>query len=315
MEYRVLGKTGLKVSTVGVGCWQMGGLAGADSGWTGTTDEESIATIHQAKEIGINLLDTAEGYGRGHSEEVIGRAVKGIRDAFVIASKVRPITDEANEDKARQRILEACEGSLKRLQTDWIDVYQLHAVPHEATMPVVMATLAELKTQGKIRWFGISINDTDAIQKLLTLGDLATVQVGYNLLSRSGEAALKLAKEENLGALIRVPLASGALSGKYFNTRPSLDEKDRRQERFTSDKAVRSFERLSALQFLTTGGRRTMVQAALRFILDTDGVTSVIPGAKNRAQLADNAGAMDVPPLSVAERARAIEIADSVEGF
>jgi len=314
MEFRTLGKTGLKVSSVGVGCWQMGGVVGK-SGWTGTTDEESIATIHRAKEIGVNLLDSAEGYGRGHSEEVIGRAVKGIREAFVIATKVRPVADDPSEENARQRILDACDGSLQRLQTDYIDVYQLHAVPHQATMPVIMDTLAELKQAGKIRWFGISTNNTDAIRKLLKLGELATVQVGYNLLNRNGDAALKLAHEEHLGALIRIPLASGALSGKYFNTRPELDAKDQRLERFTSVKAVSTFEKLSDLRFLTEGGKRTMVQAALRFILDTQGVTAVIPGAKNRQQLGDNAGTMDIPPLTDEERTRAIAIADAVEGF
>jgi aryl-alcohol dehydrogenase-like predicted oxidoreductase len=315
MEYRILGKTGLKVSTVGVGCWQMGGLAGSDSGWTGTTDEESIATIHLAKEIGINLLDTAEGYGRGHSEELIGEATQGIRDHFVIATKVRPITDDPNEDRAKQRIVEACEGSLKRLRTDRIDVYQLHAIPEESTMPIVMDTLADLKTQGKIRWFGISIDSVDAIQKLLALGDLATVQARFNIRDRVGESALQFAKKENLGTFIRGPLDSGALSGKYFNVRPNLDGKDRRLDRFTSDKAVRTFEKLSELLFLTEGTNRTMVHAALRFVLDTEGVTAVIPGAKSRAQLESNAGAMRVASLTDEERARAIEIADSVEGF
>ena len=314
MEYRTLGKTGLKVSSVGVGCWQMGGLVG-DSGWTGTTDEESIATIHRAEELGVNLLDTAEGYGRGHSEEVIGRALEaGRRDRFIIATKVRPVTDDPDEEKARKRIVEACEGSLARLKTEVIDIYQLHAVPEEATMAVVMDTLAELKKEGKVRWFGISTNDTDAIRQLLNLGDLATVQARFNIRDRRGADALKLAEEENLGTLIRGPLDSGALSGKYFNTRPELDSKDQRLDRFTSAKAVRTFEKLSEMTVLTAG-KRTMVQAALRFILDTPGVTSVIPGTKSRAQLEDNAGAMDVPPLSEEERTRAMAIADSVEGF
>lgn len=309
MNYRVLGKTGIKVSSVGVGCWQMGGLAGG-SGWTGTTDEESIATVHHAETLGVNLLDTAESYGQGHSEEVIGKALKGQRDRFVVATKVRPLTDEPDEGKARQRLVEACEGSLRRLQTDHIDLYQLHAIPHEKTMPAVMETLARLKSEGKIRWFGISTNDTAAIRKLLALGDLATLQVGYNLLSRSGEEALRLAREENLGTLIRVPLASGALSGRYFSTVPQLDPKDRRLERFTSQQSMAAFKKLAELSFLTEGGRRTMVQAALRFILDTEGVTAVIPGAKNRKQLEENAGAADVPPLSAEERARAMAIAD-----
>jgi aryl-alcohol dehydrogenase-like predicted oxidoreductase len=314
MEHRILGKTGLKVSSVGVGCWQMGGLVG-DSGWTGTTDEESIATVHRAQDLGVNLLDTAEGYGRGHSEEVLGKALRGRRDKFIIATKVRPITDDPDEGRARARITEACEGSLRRLQTETIDIYQLHAVPHENTMPAVMNTLASLKQQGKIRWFGISTNDTAAIRKLLALGELSTLQVGYNMLSRSGEEALRLAKAENLGVLIRVPLASGALSGRYFNTVPQLDPKDRRLERFTSEKAVSAFRKLSELLFLTEGGKRTMTRAALRFILDTEGVTSVIPGAKSRKQLEDNAGAMDVPPLTPEERARAMAIADAAGGI
>ena len=314
MKYRILGKTGLEVSTVGVGCWQMGGLVG-DSGWTGTTDEESIATIHRAEDLGVNLLDTAEGYGQGHSEEVIGRALKDRRDRYLIATKVRPVTDDSDEGKARQRIREACDGSLQRLQTDHIDVYQLHAVPHEKTMSVVMDTLADLKREGKIRWFGISTNDTEAIRKLLALGELATIQVGFNLLNRSGEEALRLAASENLGSLIRVPLASGALSGRYFNTRPELDTQDRRRERFTSDQAVATFQRLEELLFLTEGNRRTMVQAALRFILDTEGVISVIPGAKSRPQLEENAGAAEVPSLTPEERLRACVIANSVEGF
>ena len=311
MEYRILGKTGLKVTSVGVGCWQMGGLVDGQ-GWTGTSDEESVATIHRAQELGVNLLDTAEGYGRGHSEEVIGTAlVDGRRDKFVIATKVRPLTDEPDTDQARRRVIEACEGSLRRLQTDYIDVYQLHAVPHRNTMATVMDTLAELKKQGKIRWYGISSNDTDMIRQLVALGDISMLQLTYNMLSRDDEV-LRLARQEDLGTLIKGPLSSGALSGRYFGTVPQLDAQDRRQDRFTSDQAVAAFAKLNELLFLTEAGRRSMVQAALRFNLDTPGVTAVIPGAKSRAQLEDNAGAMDVPVLTDEERSKAIQIADEV---
>lgn len=310
MEYRVLGKTGLKVSRVGVGCWQMGGVT---AGWTGTTDNESIATIHRAEELGINLLDTARTYGEGHSEEVIGEALKDRRERYVIATKVAPITDDPDQEKARQWIVEACEDSLRRLRTDYIDVYQLHTVPHEDTMAAVMDALAELKKEGKIRWFGISTNDIGAIRKLLTLGDLAMVQVGYNLLYRDGEEILRLAASEDLGTLIRIPLGSGALSGRYFNTRPELDDEDKRLKRFTSARAIETFQKLNELLFLTEGEKRTMVQAALRFILDNDGVTSVIPGAKSRVQLEENAGAAGVPPLTAEERTRACAIGDSLE--
>ena len=188
MEYRGLGKTGIRVSSVGIGCLQFGG----DHRWTGITDEESIATIHAAEGLGINLLDTARSYGDpdGHSEEVIGMAVHDRRDRYVIASKFRPITDDPDESRAREEVFEACEGSLARMRTDYIDVYQLHSVPHERTMPAVMDALAALKVQGKVRWFGISNNDVGAIRKLLALGDISVLQVGYNLLSRSGQAAL-----------------------------------------------------------------------------------------------------------------------------
>ena len=309
MQYRVLGKTGLRVSTVGIGCWQMA----ADGSWgKGATDEESIATIHRAEELGINLLDTSASYGGGHSEEVIGKALKDRRSQFIVASKVRPEPDDTGEDGVRQQIVDICEGSLQRLQTDYIDIYQLHRDPPSNMMAVVMDTLTDLKRQGKIRWIGSSTNDSGVIRQLLELGDLAVVQVGYNLINRGGESTLALAKAEGLGTLIRMPLAAGALTGKYFNVVPALDEGDVRTTRFTGDRSEAAFRRLSDLLFLTQDGRRSMIQAALRFVLDTQGVTTVIPGAKDRKQLEENAAAANVPPLSGEERSRAMAIAGEV---
>ncbi len=312
MEYRILGKTGLRVSAVGIGCWQMA----IDGSWgTGGTDEESIATIQHAETLGINLLDTSASYGGGHSEEVIGRALQDRRDRYIVATKVKPVTDDPDEDNARQQIVQICEASLKRLQTDYIDILQLHRDPHEQTMAAVMDALADLKRQGKIRWFGISSNNTQVIGQLQALGELAVVQVGYHLINRGGESTLAHAKAENLGTLIRMPMASGALTGKHFNKEPSLTGNDLRKSRFTSEKGVAAFKRLAELLFLTEGGRRTMVQAALRFVLDTDGVSAVIPGARNRKQLEENAGAVDVPPLTPDERSRAMLIAGEVSSF
>ena len=309
MEYRTLGKTGLRVSTVGIGCWQMGGVVGS-RGWTGVSDGESIATIQHAETLGVNLLDTAEKYGRGRSEQVIGKALKGRRDRYVIATKVDPISADPDAVRVSERIQAACEGSLRRLQTDYIDVYQLHHEPHEDAMVLAMETLARIKEAGKVRWYGVSCDEVEPVRKLLALGAIASLQVGYNLLNRGCEESLQLAKDENLGTLIKIPLASGALSGKYFGARPELDDVDPRRERFSSDGAAATLNGLSKLLFLTDGGRRTMVQAALRFVLDTEGVTSVIPGAKSREQLEENAGAMAVPPLSADERSRALDIAD-----
>ena len=309
MEYRSLGKTGLKVSTVGIGCWQMGGVVG-DRGWTGVTDAESIATIQHAETLGVNFLDTAEKYGRGRSEKVIGEALKDRRNRYVIATKVDPISKDSNAIRVSERILSACEGSLKRLKTDYIDVYQLHHEPHIEAMELAIETLEGLKQKGKIRWYGISCDEVNPVRDLLRFGDITTLQFGYNLLNRTCSNSLELAKNTNLGTLIKIPLASGLLSGKYFDIQPHLDDVDPRKSRFSSVGALEALIELSNLRFLTGKGDRTMVQAALRFVLDTDGVTTVIPGAKNRQQLEENAGAMTVSQLSDEELTLALQIAD-----
>ena len=305
MEYRKLGKTGIKVSRIGLGCYQMGGTHGG-AGWPGMDDEESIRTIQHAHTLGVNLLDTAEGYGDGHSERLIGRALVGRRDRYVIATKVAPPDEDESESEARQRVKTACAGSLQRLRTDYIDVYQLHGVPPTRLMPAVVEELAGLQQAGKIRCWGISTNDGEAIRELLGLGDLAMTQVGLSIVNQTADDALSIALEVNMGTLIRVPLAQGVLTGKYFDSQ-HLDSKDRRYERFTNPRARAALAKLAELRFLADQGR-TMVQAALRFVLDTPGVTSAIPGAKDRAQLEQNVGAEKVPPLSLEERTRAMDI-------
>ena len=306
MEYRVLGKTGIGVSCIGLGCWPMAGMAGG-ANWSGIDDDESVATIQHAESLGINLLDTANGYGAGHSERIIGRALRGRRERYVIATKVAPRTDNPDEP-IQQYIARNCEGSLERLQTEYIDIYQLHGEPDEADMPAIVEALTRLVEKGKIRCFGISTYETEVMRSLMALGDLTMAQIGYSIVNPVGKAGLRFAAEENLGTLIRVPLAQGALSGKYFDSLSRLDTQDRRHERFDNPRIHSALRKLSELSFLVAGGKRTMVQAALRFVLDTPGVTSVIPGAKNRAQLEENAGADCVPPLSADERMRALAI-------
>lgn len=314
MEYRTLGKTGLRVSAVGVGCWQMGGVVD-HRGWTGVTDEESIAIIHRARELGVNLLDTAEAYGGGHSEEVIGRAITGMRDDFVISSKVRPLVDDCSDEEAKTRVREACEGSLQRLNTDFLDLYLLHAEPFEPTQSAVIAAFEELREQGKIKAFGISTNDIEISRTLMTYGDLSVLEVGYSLLELETTETLAFAAENELGTLIRKPLASGTLTGKYFGLKPELETDDLRYGQLNSDHGHEVLEKLKDLLFLTREGERSMVQAALRYILDTEGVTAVIPGAKSRQQLEDNVGAADTPQLTQEERDRALEIAQQIGPF
>ena len=306
MEYRVLGKTGIEVSCVGLGCWPMAGMAGG-ANWSGIDDAESIATVQHAESLGINLLDTANGYGAGHSERIIGRALRGRRERYVIATKVAPRSEDP-EEPVQQYIARNCEGSLERLQTDCIDIYQLHGEPDAADMPAIVEALTRLVGEGKIRCFGISTYETGIMAALMALGNLSMAQIGYSIVNPVGQAGLRFAAAENLGTLIRVPLAQGALTGKYFDSLSLLDAEDRRHERFDTPRIRSALTKLSELSFLVEDGKRSMVQAALRFVLDTPGVTSVIPGAKNRMQLEENAGADRVPPLTDDERSRALAI-------
>ena len=224
MKYRTLGETGLEVSEIGLGAFPISGRQQRADGsievWSGTSDAESIALIHRCEELGVNLIDSAEGYGDGHSEELVGHALQGRRDKWIIATKVQPNRDiDQNDEKSvHNRIVEACENSLKRMQTDFIDIYQLHAIPHEWAMPAVMKTLEKLQREGKIRWYGISTNNREAIDKLRALGPIHILQIGYNLLERSADELLHWSKEQKIGTLIRVPLAKGQLTGKILWT-------------------------------------------------------------------------------------------------
>ncbi|HEY7709588.1 MAG TPA: aldo/keto reductase [Candidatus Entotheonella sp.] len=320
MNYRTLGQTGLQVSEVGLGAMPFGGMVtqadGTSFGWTGTEDQECIALVHRCEDLGVNLIDTAEAYGDGHGETVIGQALQGRRDRWIVATKVNPNQGSdattPNEDAVRKRLTEACEQSLQRLQTDYIDLYQLHRIPHAWAMPVVMATLAELQQAGKIRWYGISTNDREVIDQLRTLGPLHVLQVGYNLLERDADALLNWALDEHIGTLIRVPLAKGMLTGKYSGPRAlSMPEGDHRHERFNRPETQEGLSKLTELGFLQTP-KRSMVQSALRFVLDHPGVSCVISGAKTRQQAEENARASDVSSLTQEELARALPLADAI---
>jgi myo-inositol catabolism protein IolS len=321
MNYRPFGKTGLNVSEIGLGAFPISGMQKRDDGsmhgWSGVEDNESIELIHRAEGSGVNLIDSAESYGTGHSEVVTGKALKGRRDKWVVATKVTPNRglerDRPDETAARKRIREACEGSLKRLEMETIDLYQLHAIPHKWAMPVVMDELGKLRAEGKVRFYGISTNNQAAIETLRSFGPVDVLQVGYNLLERSADDLLTWAKSQEIGTLIRVPLAKGMLTGKYFGQdAQALPENDLRYERFQKPETRDGLIKLPQLSFLQTE-KRSMVQAALRFVLDHPGVSCAIAGAKNREQIDHNVVASEIPSLSDEELAKALPIADTID--
>lgn len=320
MNFRRLGQTDIDVSDIALGAYpiarQQQKADGTIEVWSGASDDESIALIHRAEELGVNLLDSAEGYGGGHSEILVGQALMGRRDKWVVATKVQPnrgLDKNRPDDVAvRKHMISACEDSLKRMQTDFIDVYQLHAIPHEWAMPAVMESFAKLKADGKIRWYGISTNNQAAVEKLQAFGPIHVLQIGYNMLERSADALLHWAKEQDIGTLIRVPLAKGQLTGKYFGENAQqIPENDLRYERFQRTEVQDGLKKLPELLFLQNENR-TMVQAALRFVLDHPGVSCAIAGAKNREQIEANVKASELAPLTQAELDRALPIADQV---
>ncbi len=318
MEYRQIGSTDMKVSVIGLGTWPMGGIDGGvigeskkvqKLGWSGAVDEESMKTVRRAEELGVNFLHSSEAYGGGHAETVLGTALKGRRDRFIVATKVRPIMESGDVAAARQRIHEALEGSLRRLQTDYIDIHQLHSFPHKDTTAAVMEEYAKLQQQGKVRHLAISATDPERIRELKGLGDLVAIMFGQNLMTARDDETFDLAAQLNLGTVILSSLHQGVLAGQWFGKVPDIGPDDKRYSNFTSAGATKAFQVLKELEFLTEGGDRTMAQAAFRYLIDMPGVTSILTGALRPGQIEENVGALETRPLTATETERALAIA------
>lgn len=291
MQYRTFGKTGWQVSAIGMGCWAIGGNM-----WGPTDDNDSIQAIHASLDAGVNLLDTADAYGIGHSEELIKRALGGRRDGLFIATKFGNWARGQGHPlsfTSRYHIFGCCDASLYRLGTDTIDLYQCH-IGNPPDPDLFLDALDELVQAGKIRAYGISTNSLDAVKAFNARGTCSVVQLDYSILNRKPEAdILPYCHENNIGTLIRGPLAMGKLTGK-MTPETTFPENDTRQRWTEGDKAgfLRDLEAVEQLRFLASDGR-TMAQAALAFTLARPGATVAIPGAKNEAQARANAAAAD----------------------
>jgi len=317
MEYRTLGKTGLKVSEVGFGAWAIGGpakLGDREIGWGAVNDEVSIRAVHAALDAGVNLIDTSDAYGLGHSEEVLGRALEGRRDSVIIADKFgnRVVNGEWLKDFSRTWIEQACDASLQRLKTDHIDLYQAHSAfePEQYTDEMI-ETLEDLKSAGKIRHYGISVKETAHGPGVIRRWpQLEAIQVVYSILARQAEAELfPLAQEHDIGILARVPLASGFLTGK-FKPDVTFPPDDHRSGSYPPEKAREIVTSVEKLRFLERDGK-TLAQAALQFCLMHPAVSTAIPGARNPEQATGNAAASDGALLTTEEVA---QIRETVSG-
>jgi aryl-alcohol dehydrogenase-like predicted oxidoreductase len=304
LKTRPLGRSGIEVTAMGVGLWAAGGGT-----WGPTDDRESLSTIAAALEAGVTFFDTADVYGIGHSEELLGKAMKGRRDRFLVATKIGWVGfDGARKRSAYDtvdKLVAGVEGNLRRLQTDHVDLIQCHVDFREPNMEIFLAGFQKLRRDGKVRAYGLSTSDLEYLKAFNADGGCASLQIDYSLLNRTAEAEIfPYCRQHNIGVIVRGPLAMGILTGK-LSLESRFGAGDFRQKWLEDRKQRAVFEqdlaKVAALKPLAAG--RTLAQFALQFALAHPAVSTVIPGAKTPAQLADNVGAARLPPLTAAERA------------
>lgn len=298
MKYRNLGRTGLRVSVVGLGTMVHAGHFGP------MKDEESLGAIDTALDLGVNFIDTSDAYGAGYSETLLGNALKGRRDKVIIATKGGNVMTGPNRGKrifAADYIDGVLHESLKRLQTDYVDLYQLHN-PNVDVIENgdVWEVLERRKKEGKIRHYGVSINTMEEGVAAVKNGRSGTIQVEYNLLAQEpAEAFFSLAQAANIGIIARVPLKRGILTGKLTAAdEQRFQGEDVRARSFKGEAFRKELAKAEQLGFLVHGPVKSMVQAAVAFCIAHPAVGTTIPGARNAAQMRENAagGDIELPP-------------------
>lgn len=289
MEYRKINGTDINVSVVGLGCWAIVG----DATWGHQDQTDTEETIYAALDAGINLFDTAEMYGNGYSEEVLGKLLKGKRESVVIADKV------SRQNLSAQKVVTSCENSLQRLQTDYIDLYQIHWPNNDIPAEETVSSLNRLKKQGKIREYGISnfgVNDLDTI---IPCSGCRTNQLPYNLLWRSIEFEIsEKCRNNNIGIICYSPLAQGLLSGKFASA-DDVPEGRARTRHFSSNRPQarhgepgfesRTFAAINRIRTLCETAGESMAPVALNWLIHQPGVLTVTAGARTRKQVRSNA--------------------------
>jgi aryl-alcohol dehydrogenase-like predicted oxidoreductase len=295
MKYRNFGKTDLHVSEIGFGAWAIGGgamIGNVSIGWGDTNDELSKQAIHAAIDKGINFFDTADIYGLGHSEKILGETI-GKRKDLIIATKVGNVSrnNEFTIDYSKQYILSACDQSLKRLNREVIDFYQLHSarMPQLQTGECIEA-MNELKQRGKIRYWGLSINTFDPLPEpeYMMENDLGNgFQLVLNLLNQKSLPLLNQANKKGYGVIVRMPLQFGLLTGK-FNSSSTFPVNDHRKKRLTAEVIDKANEVLEPIWSLCTKYGVTKIQLALSYILNYPEVSTVIPGIRTPQHVLQN---------------------------
>jgi len=317
MNYRLLGRTGWKVSEISFGAWAIGGS------WGSVSDQESLAALEKAVACGVNLIDTADVYGDGRSERLIAQLKKRHKNEIVVATKAgRRLPRQTVEGYSRQNLTTWVEDSLRNLSTDTLDLLQLHCPPTAVyDRPEVFGVLDDLVQAGKVRYYGVSVEKVEEALKAVEYPNVQSVQIIFNCFrQRPAEVFFARAKQKRIGILSRVPLASGLLTGKLRrdSTFPPDDHRNfnRHGEAFDVgetfsgvdyDAGLNAVEEMRAL----VPADFSMSQFALRWILMFDAITCAIPGGKRPEQVAENCRALELPPLTDAVMASVRRIYDN----
>ena len=293
MHYRELGKTGVKVSEIGMGCNRLGGESMTPEGW--------VALVSYALDLGVTVFDTAPSYGWGKSEETLGQAI-GNRGDVLIASKVSRDRESGEKDFSPERMLASVEASLQRLQRDCIDILQLHSPSLEDLETYAWAeAMDRLKAQGKIRFAGVSINDAASGRWLLERGLVQELQVAYNMIDpQVGQEVFPLAQAQGVGILVRMPMARGILTGKFA---PGQEVDAGHRAALMGERVPDMVEKAEDFRPLAEEAGITMGQWALRYSITPAAVSAAIPGARTRQQLEQNVAASNGMGLTPEELA------------
>lgn len=295
MEYRILGKSDLNVSTIGYGAWGIGGKPF----WKTEGEDSSIRSIEKAIDLGINFYDTAPVYGFGYSEELLGKALHSKRKEVVIATKcgLRWKKEEikALEKRAtKESILEEIDLSLQRLQTNYIDLYQVHWPDETTPIEETMDTLLQIQKSGKVRYIGVSNYSVDQMKESLKYGQIVSLQPMYSMLERDIEKEiLPFCIENNIGIICYSPLTSGVLTGKYDENTKFEDWRGQGIiGNFTGDVFVSHIRKVKEITKIAQKYGKTTAQLAINWLLRQRGVTTAIVGVKNPNQVEQNTGAV-----------------------
>lgn len=318
MIKRRLGRSNLEVSALGLGCWAMGGpwtLDNEPEGWGKVDDGESIRAIHYALDMGINFFDTAANYGCGHSERVLGKAVADRRDKVILATKFGYVIDEEKRtvtyaDDVVNRVRQDCEASLRRLNTDFIDLYQFHKDDYDPVRAAEVRDVLEmLVEEGKIRWYGWSTDDPERV-RIFAQGPHCTAIQHWLSMGYDAAQMLTNCEEHDLASINRSPLGSGMLTGKFKPDTTFPEDDMRHSWNLRAERPAQHLQRLEAVRklFADSGEVRTLAQIALAWIWTRNNRAIPIPGFKTVAQVTENIQAMEFGLLSSGQMKKIDEI-------